>query len=305
MKKALPTVTIGVAAYNEERNILNLIESILAQNCHEFQLYEIIIALDGCTDNTFDILKKIRDSRLRILNYENNLGKVARINNILSHAKSDYLVLYDADIILVNENSTANLLNPLLNSQISIDLSSGQQLPVIGNSWVEKIAGAGTEVWNNAKSLSGKNSVYYCSGGNRAMSRSFYRKLVFPNIMAEDIYPYLFAKENNLHFSYVDLPIIKYSLPKTFNDYIMRDKRYSLSPTQHRQLFGNDLINKEFTINRMIKLKALIMSIIKNPIWTLLYLAMFPVPKILAILDRNSSVSTWKPLASTRGGEQL
>lgn len=304
MKKALPTLTIGIAAYNEEANISVLIDSILCQKTPTFQLTQIIVALDGCTDQTALVLRNKRDPRIKLLTYSQNRGKVARINNILRHAKSDILVLYDADIVLYDHESTANLIAPLLDKDLSIVLTSGRQLPIVGDSIVEKIANAGSLVWDYAKRYSKNDSIYYCSGGNRGMTRTFYTKLSFPKIMAEDIYPYLYALKSNLQFRYVEKPIIKYSLPKTLSDYLKRDKRYTLSPIQHKRLFGESLIESEFTINNSVKLRAMVKAFLQNPFWTILYISLFPVPKILAFLDRDKYASTWKPLSSTRGGAQ-
>ncbi len=250
------------------------------------------------------MVKKIRDSRIKLLSYSQNRGKVARTNNILRHADTDILVLYDADIVLFDRDSTANLIAPLLAKGSSIALTSGRQVPIVGDTIVEKIANAGSLVWDHAKSYSKNNSIYYCSGGNRAMIRELYTKLSFPQIMAEDIYPYLYAQQNNFNFRYVKKPIIKYSLPKTLSDYFKRDKRYTLSPLQHKKLFGDTLIESEFTINTSIKLRAMVKAFIQNPFWTILYISLFPVPKILAFLDRDKYASTWKPLSSTRGGAQ-
>jgi cellulose synthase/poly-beta-1,6-N-acetylglucosamine synthase-like glycosyltransferase len=265
-------------------------------------LTQIIVALDGCTDQTAFMLREVHDPRIKLLSYTQNRGKVARTNNILRHAKTDILVLYDADIVLFDCDSTANLIAPLIEKDSSIDLTSGRQVPIVGDTIVEKIANAGSIVWDHAKSYSNNNSIYYCSGGNRAMTRELYSKLTFPKIMAEDIYPYLYAQKINLRFRYVKTPIIKYSLPKTLSDYFKRDKRYTLSPLQHKKLFGDILIAREFTINTSAKLRAMVKAFIQNPFWTVLYIFLFPIPKILAFLDNDKYTSTWKPLSSTRGG---
>ena len=47
-----PTVTIGIPAHNEEANIANMLNSVISQEQKSFFLEKIIVALDGCTDNT-------------------------------------------------------------------------------------------------------------------------------------------------------------------------------------------------------------------------------------------------------------
>lgn len=302
MKKSIPTVTIGIAAYNEEKNISKLLRDVCKQKEKAFVITQIVVALDGCTDHTKYEIERCNDNRIKVLDYKKNQGKIARTNNLLHFTKTDYLILIDADIKLFDDSAFMSLLEPMLKPGSKISLTSGRQVPIVGSSLVEKIASAGARVWDIAKSMSGYNSIYYCSGGNRAFAKSFYQKLKFPKIMAEDIYPYMYAKLNGYIFEYVPKPIILYSLPKTLKDYLLRDKRYTLSPLQHKQLFNPDLVNREFTINNKIRLKALFIAIFTNPIWTAVYLFLSPLPKLMAFFEKDKYQSTWKPLSSTRGG---
>lgn len=302
MKKIMSTVTIGIAAYNEEKNISKLLNDICRQKEKDFKITQIVFALDGCTDNTKREIERCIDTRIKVLNYKKNQGKIARTNNLLRFAKTDYLILIDADIKLFDDSAFINLLEPMLKPGSKVSLTSGRQVQIVGSSPVEKIASAGALVWDIAKSMSGSNSIYYCSGGNRAFAKSFYQRLKFPKIMAEDIYPYMYAKLNGYLFEYVPKPIILYSLPKTLKDYLLRDKRYTLSPLQHKQLFNPILVNRQFTINNKIRLNALIRASIANPIWTLCYLTLSPLPKLMAFFEKDKYQSTWSPLSSTRGG---
>ena len=301
MKLRLPKVTIGIAAFNEEKNIHKILTDLSNQIEKGFIIVDILVALDGCTDRTKDEIKKCKDKRVKILEYKTNLGKITRANNILRSAKTEYLVLFDADVKIHDDLACSKLLSPMLKNGSNITLTSGVQLPIVGNTITEKIAYAGALVWEKAKSMSGENSVYHCSGGNRAFARNFYKNLKFPKVMAEDIYPYLYAKQNGFIFEYVPLPIVMYSLPRNIKDYLYRDKRYTLSPLQHKQIFNNAFIDNEFTINNKIRLIALIKALLVNPIYTVLYLALAPAPKIMAYFDKNKFQSTWKVLASTRG----
>ena len=57
----MPTLSIGIMAYNEEANIGRLLSSLLDQNLTQANLTEIFVVASGCTDRTekiVDIYKK-------------------------------------------------------------------------------------------------------------------------------------------------------------------------------------------------------------------------------------------------------
>ena len=52
----MTTISIGVCAYNEEKNILHTLGSILSQELDGFEISEIIVVSSGSTDRTESIV---------------------------------------------------------------------------------------------------------------------------------------------------------------------------------------------------------------------------------------------------------
>ncbi len=91
---AAACISVLMPAYNAERYILPSILSVLAQTFEEFEL----LVVDDCsTDRTADILASIRDSRLRVLRNEANLGIVGTLNRAMAEARGRYIARIDAD----------------------------------------------------------------------------------------------------------------------------------------------------------------------------------------------------------------
>jgi len=88
-----PLVSVLIAAYNEEKYILECIDSIINQTYNNI---EIIVIDDGSTDKTLDILESYNDNRLKIFTHENR-GRVFSRNRALSLASGKYVILQDAD----------------------------------------------------------------------------------------------------------------------------------------------------------------------------------------------------------------
>lgn len=87
-------VSICIAAYNAEPYILEAVESALNQS---YKNIEVIICDDASTDNTFNVLAVIDDSRLKIIRNENNLGYLKTFNRLISCANGDFISFVDAD----------------------------------------------------------------------------------------------------------------------------------------------------------------------------------------------------------------
>lgn len=108
-----PAISILVACYNEEENIVSTINSILAQNYSG--IFEIIIADDGSKDNS---AKKVRTeffSNSYVIFIENkvNRGKSAVLNDALKIAKHDIIITIDSDTIL-HTNALNNIVSKFL-----------------------------------------------------------------------------------------------------------------------------------------------------------------------------------------------
>jgi glycosyltransferase involved in cell wall biosynthesis len=93
----LPTVTIVVAAHNEEDVIERRIENLLALD-YPAELVEIVVASDASTDRTHEIVRGIeaREPRVSLLECPRG-GKVAAQNLAVSRSQADVVAFSDAN----------------------------------------------------------------------------------------------------------------------------------------------------------------------------------------------------------------
>lgn len=89
-------ITVFMAAYNASAYIKESISSILNQTFSDF---ELLIVDDGSTDNTVEIIKRINDSRIRLIRNEENKGLGYTRNIALNAAKGEFLAILDSDDI--------------------------------------------------------------------------------------------------------------------------------------------------------------------------------------------------------------
>ena len=85
--------TLGIPAYNEEKNIKMTLEQAIANRPKDV---EIIVVSDGSTDNTDNIIKGFSKKGVKLIS-KKNAGKVAALNDIAKKSKGDIVILQDAD----------------------------------------------------------------------------------------------------------------------------------------------------------------------------------------------------------------
>ncbi|MCX8202292.1 MAG: glycosyltransferase family 2 protein [Candidatus Micrarchaeota archaeon] len=90
-----PTVSFVIPAYNEENTILETIKSVLNSDYPKNKL-EVIVVNDGSKDKTAEVVKSIKDKRVRLINKQNS-GKADSLNRGIKEAKGEIIVTLDAD----------------------------------------------------------------------------------------------------------------------------------------------------------------------------------------------------------------
>ncbi|OUS24616.1 hypothetical protein A9Q99_23890 [Gammaproteobacteria bacterium 45_16_T64] len=90
-----PTVSILVAAYNEEDYISTKIDSLLSQTYPEDK-FDVWVLSDGSSDKTGDIVKGYNNPRIRLLDLPRG-GKATALNAGVKASSNDIVVFSDAD----------------------------------------------------------------------------------------------------------------------------------------------------------------------------------------------------------------
>ena len=114
-------LSLGVMAYNEEKNIGRILNAILNQKTDKIDISEIIVVSSGSTDNTNKIIKNFvnKNKKIKLIIQKNREGKASAINKFLKVAKSKILVLESGDTIPKND-AIEKLCTPLEDKKIGI-----------------------------------------------------------------------------------------------------------------------------------------------------------------------------------------
>jgi len=101
--QALPTVTVVMSVHNEDKVIRSKISSMLGSDYPDGQI-DFIVGSDGSTDGTDLLVAGIAatDSRIRFIRNEERRGKAAMINDLVSMARGEILIVTDANVIFTS-----------------------------------------------------------------------------------------------------------------------------------------------------------------------------------------------------------
>jgi cellulose synthase/poly-beta-1,6-N-acetylglucosamine synthase-like glycosyltransferase len=95
----LPSVSLLVVAHNEATVMDARIQNALALHYPPGKL-EIVIASDGSTDATNDVVARYVDRGVRLLAFPENRGKAATLDAAIAHLTGDVVVLSDANTLM-------------------------------------------------------------------------------------------------------------------------------------------------------------------------------------------------------------
>lgn len=122
-------ISIGILAYNEEKAIASMLDSLFAQSIFQqsnpttVEKIEIIVVPNGCSDSTAEVARKIltdiapkRNGLIWKVKELTTPGKSNAWNNYvhsLASSSADYLFLVDSDIEFLEANTLESMLTTL------------------------------------------------------------------------------------------------------------------------------------------------------------------------------------------------
>jgi glycosyltransferase involved in cell wall biosynthesis len=189
-------ITVGIPAYNEEKNIAKIIVEL------KEVADQIIVCDDGSTDSTSMIAESLG---VIVIKHSKNLGYGAAIRSIFNKAKeynNDALVTFDADG-QHNINDISGVVDPILNNKADVVIGSrflknSKEIPEYRKFGIKLI----TKVTN----LSLKESLTDSQSGFRAYSKKVLEKLNLTD-KGMGVSTEILIKSNNYGFRIGEVPI--------------------------------------------------------------------------------------------------
>ncbi len=302
MGKSKITVSIGIAAYNEEKNIGRLLRTIFSQKAGSYSIKEILIVSDASTDKTVEAVKKFHRKIIKLTEGEKRRGQAARMNEILGQFIGNILVFLDADIILASENTLENLIKAFRKNN-NVGLVGGSTHPLVKNTFTSQAVAVSSMAYDEIRrSLRGGNTIYACSGHILALSKVFAKHVrIQEDVYATDAFLYFSAFALGYRFVYVRSAKVWHRSPDNIKDQIKQNSRFVSSPYQLAQIFGN-IVYEAYAIPKLFFLKVTAKQFLKAPIHSVYIFLVNMYCKLIAKRTAKKLNGIWNIALSTKQG---
>ena len=110
-------LSIIIPVYNEKNTVSTVLSVV--KNVKLEVKKDIVIVDDASTDGTQEVLKKIKDSSIRVFYHKKNSGKGAAIRTALKHIKGNIVIIQDADLEY-DPKEYPSLIKPILEGKTKV-----------------------------------------------------------------------------------------------------------------------------------------------------------------------------------------
>ena len=262
------SITIGIPAYNEEDNIGKLLDSIISQKGSRYNIEKIIVACDGCTDKTAEIVEKYIDkhNNIYLINDGLRLGQAGRLNEFYKINKSDIFITFDADTVLGHRYVVNEIAECFEDKKVG--LVGGADTPASAKSFVQKIANIWVDAWYEMRSdYNNGVTVHNHKGCVSAGKKEFLKKITIKNnVVGNDDFLYFSAKRMGYKFKFARKTIVYYKTPSGFEDYFQQTTRFLSAKHKVASYFG-DWVYAEYKLPVLRKIRGLMIEFLKEPVF--------------------------------------
>jgi len=233
MNKQKVGVSVGIFAHNEEKNIEKIILSFYQQKQESFYIDKIYVFSSGSTDNTNKIVRYLskKYKNLYLISKPKREGKSYDINEFLSIAEKDIIVISSADIIL-DKCCLEYLIRPTINDE-KVGLTQPRIVPK--NSIDTFIGYVVNLQWNISNYIN--NITENVHTGELVVLRKIIDSIP-ENVVNDDAYIEFLIRKKGYKCIFVKEAVIFNKGPENINDFIKQRRRIYAGYLELKNRFG-------------------------------------------------------------------
>ena len=233
-------LSIIICAHNEEKCIGNLLENLPSQRVPpEITDHEIILVASGCTDKTVPIIREFmsKNSRIRLIEEDERLGKSEALNKALAVASGDYIALIPADVVPAHKG-LYRLLLPLRDEKTVVVSGRPSQDPRHKRGGLIGYLGNVTyRIWSRLMAvLNEEGTAAHCSGEFMAMRADVVTSIP-EECVVDDAYISVMARRKG-YVKFAPKAVAYNMMPSNLVDYMNQRRRWLAGHFQTKRLTG-------------------------------------------------------------------
>ncbi len=310
LKQKRATLSVGIPAYNEERNIEALINTIIRQKQKNYTLDKIYVVCDGCTDNTTYIIKRLskKIKELELVERPVRSGKVTALNTIYQLNKSDLILTIDADLVFANDDDINHMVNKIV-SDVRINFVGPRHVPVPSKTLMGKFAVISYLSFEDAFLKINNGNNFYAVMGAYLLKKDFSKSIKYPKYaQADQVILYAMATRTSQYspmgnkngFKFVREAEVLFRTVSTFHDWRVLGVRSVISDKENTVKYFGKSILSEYYMPRKLLIISLIKWLFKSPFYTLGSILMNIYIRKYPLNDNMLKKGMWQTTASSK-----
>lgn len=297
-----PSVSIAIPAYNEETSISNILSDLILQKHANFTLKEILVYSDSSTDKTDEKVKDFNKKNriIKLIKGQERKGKYSRVNQAFKECKTDYLVVLDADIELIERHFLEKLLDILISDK-STNMVAAYNVLLPHDNFIGKIIHAYLMIWEYVRlSIPNHQTALNFYGSATAYRGSFARSVIIPSdLLDPHLFIYLSAQKTKGFRYCKDAKVLQWSIGTLHDLKKLLRRTIGKKDKKLEKIFG-EKTKKIYFVPWKYKIIGLLKAIKSQPIYTPLALILhFFITKILN-LQNTEKTPVWDIILSTK-----
>ncbi|MGC9215299.1 glycosyltransferase [Acidithiobacillus sp.] len=270
-----PSISILIAAYNEEGVISDTLHSIISQAYPG--VLEIIVIDDGSKDDTAGMVRRLNDPRIRLIVQPKNGGKASALNTGLENATHAIIITIDADTYLYRD-ALQHIVGRYLNDpENTVAVAGAIAVRNSRASWVTRFQEwdyfHGIAVVKRVQSL--YQGTLVAQGAFSLYERDVVRALGgWPPCVGEDIVLSWAMLKKGYRIGYAENAVVFTNVPETYNQLFLQRRRWA------RGMFEALRAHPDILLTRRISLQFVLINML-FPWLDITYLFFF-IPGIIA-----------------------
>lgn len=303
-KTKLITVDVAIAAYNAEKNIKRLVESMLLQKEVNFKLNKVIVNSDSSSDKTVSISQSISDKRVKVIDSHARSGFAGALISLVKANITDVLILLNDDIVVTDEFFIEKIIQPFIKEN-NIGLVCGNPQAFKSNNFISEAVRSGYNAYKRISDSTRKgNNVYTVDGKALCFSKDFTKKIKFPTdyrIMGNvDKFIYFSCIKEKLNYRYVSNAIMYFKCPSTIQDFTKwQTRNYKSNKYMVKSVWGK-LADKEYEMDQTKFRLYKFLEFLKNPIGSIVILMLGLYCSYKASIAKDEFSLTWDLVQTTK-----
>ena len=287
-------VSVGICAYNEEKNIGRLLEAIKSQSLDKASIKEIFVVSSGSYDNTEAIVLSYaeRDSRIKLLRQHTRRGKASAVNEFLKCASGELCLLVSADV-LPEKNAVEKMCLAFMDE--SVGMVGGQVVPT--NRDDNFMGFVGHMLWG----MHHKIALKHPKLGEMAIFRNGIKGIP-EDTATDEAFIEAAIRNQRYQLKYVPEAVVHNRAPETIADFLKQRRRIYAGHLDLKKRFGY----RTSTMSARVLLPIALSYFGWNPrrnLWAIGTIVLEAYGRYLGLYDYNikkKSHAVWEMIPTTK-----